>query len=84
MDHPDLSCAFGNESWEPFVAQHQTPLTLDHSCRAADVIRQRGGGGGAGSQEGAGGRTQPRRDLIRFTLFGVEGGLFWCLLGARF
>ena len=60
MHHPDLSCALGNESWEPFVAQHQTPLTLDHSCRAIDVIRQRGGGGGAGSQEGAGGRTQPR------------------------
>ena len=57
---PTCPALLGNESWEAFVAQHQTPLTLDHSCRAIDVIRQRGGGGGAGSQKGAGGRTQPR------------------------
>ena len=38
---PTCPDALGNESWEAFVAQHQTPLTLDHSCRAIDVIRQR-------------------------------------------
>ena len=84
MHHPNLSRAFGDESWEPLVAKHQAPLTLDHSCRATDVIRQWDGGGGAGPQEGSGGCTQPRGDFVRFTLFGVGSGLFWSFFSASF